>query len=253
MFSAFIVDDEPIARDNLIDAIKNHKQWQIARTYSSGSQLIEDVERDSPDVVFLDIKMPGDSGLSLAKKLLAQPKPPLIVFVTAFSEYAIHAFELYAVDYLLKPFDDARIARCVDKLQQALTNQTLFNDKVAAQDAWANTKPLKQLVIKSSASIRIIPTDDIEWLAANGNYVDIHHQGTKHLLRGSLKTVLSYLPKSQFIQVHRGVAVRFSMIREIKTLDDERSILTLSNNLELPVGKSFKQRLVSELFETRDR
>lgn len=249
MASVFIVDDEKSAQNNLIDSLKHHENWHVKRTYSSGSGLLECVQTEKPDVVFLDIKMPGSNGLAIAKELISLNNPPLIVFVTAFSEYALRAFELYAVDYLLKPFDDARISMCIKKLEATLSNSSLYDGMQEAQNAWANTKPLKQIIIKSSASIRIIPTEDIECLAANGNYVDIHHKGQRHLLRGSLKNVLSYLPEKTFVQIHRGYAVRFSMIREIKTLDDEKSVVVLSSTTELPLGKSFKPIVVSALLD----
>lgn len=247
MFSVFIVDDEKSAQNNLIDSLQHHSNWQVKDVFSSGEELLDAVQANKPDVVFLDIKMPGSNGLVIAKQLISLGKPPLIVFVTAFSEFALQAFELYAVDYLLKPFDDERIAMCIKKLEATLSSSSLYDGMQEAQSAWANTKPLKQIIIKSSASIRIIPTEDIEWLGANGNYVDIHHKGQKHLLRGSLKNVLSYLPEKTFVQIHRGYALRFSMIREIKTLDDDKSVVVLSNNTELPLGKSFKPMLVDAL------
>jgi two-component system LytT family response regulator len=248
MFSAFVVDDEPRARDNLVHALRLHAKWQNIQTYSSGKTLLVEVERLEPDVVFLDVKMPGENGLVLARQLLKLSKPPLLVFVTAFSDYAVTAFELYAMDYLLKPFDDARMSICINKLEHALLNHSAHQKALLTQNAWALTKPLEKIVIKSSNALRVIPTAQIFWLAANGNYVDIHHEEGKHLLRGSLKNILSCLPESEFVQVHRGIAARISLIREIKSLHDEQFSCTLITGDVLSVGKSFHKDLVASLY-----
>ncbi|MEL7313270.1 MAG: LytTR family DNA-binding domain-containing protein, partial [Pseudomonadota bacterium] len=184
---------------------------------------------------------------SIARKLMALRPTPLIVFVTAYSEHAVAAFELYAVDYLLKPFDDDRLAQCLARLEFALENQAAMSQAHEAQSNWAGDASLHRLVIKSSAAIRIIEIDQIRWIAANGNYVDIHHQDGKHLLRASMKHVLSKLPPGAFIQVHRGYAVRFDLIRELKNQDNDRAVITLATDETLPVGKSFRQPLLDRL------
>ncbi|MFK8029099.1 MAG: LytR/AlgR family response regulator transcription factor [Gammaproteobacteria bacterium] len=247
MFSAFVVDDESMARGNLIDALQQHNRWTNVQSFSSGKNLIKAVLAGNPAVVFLDIQMPGEDGLVIARALLKLRAPPLVVFVTAHSDYAVTAFELYAVDYLLKPFSDERLAQCISKLEHALDHRLSYENKRAAQDAWALTKPLDRLTIKTSTSIRVINIEQVRWIAANGNYVDIHHTDGKHLLRASLKQVLSTLPKPDFIQVHRGFAVRYDQISEVKTTDRERSIAVLSCGDSIPVGKSYRQELLRRL------
>lgn len=246
-FSAFIVDDEAMARGNLIDALQQHGRWAQLETYPSGKNLVAQVVNRRPHAVFLDIQMPGDDGIALARKLLALRAAPLVVFVTAHSEYAVEAFELYAVDYLLKPFSDDRLAQCVAKLEQALDHRPAYERRQAAQAAWAQSKPLERLVIKSSTSVRVIDTAHIHWIAANGNYVDIHHDDGKHLLRASLKHVLSRLPPNAFIRIHRGYAVRCDLIREVKTQGTDRSVAVLASGEALPVGKSYRRTLMNRM------
>lgn len=247
MFSAFIVDDERMARGNLMDALGRHARWRVSGDYASGASLVADVAVQRPDVVFLDIQMPGDDGLSLAKQLLAIEPAPLIVFVTAHSEYAVTAFELYAVDYLLKPFDDQRFAQCVARLENTLNDASALARAHTAQTAWATTAPLQRIVIKSSTSVRIIDVINVAWLQANGNYVDIHHTDGAHLLRASLKHVLASLPPERFVQVHRSYAVRADLIREVRNGDGERRVVVLSGGQTLPVGKSYYRGLLERL------
>lgn len=245
--SAFIVDDEPMARGNLVVSLQEHSGWSDLSTFSSCESLIANVIRQRPQVIFLDIQMPGDNGMSVARKILTLPHPPLIVFVTAHSEYAVAAFELYAIDYLLKPFSDERLAQCVAKLEYALNNELAYQRAHSAQTAWASDAPLKRLVIKSSASIRIVDVAEIQWIATNGNYVDVHGARDKHLLRASLKHLLSRLPQDDFIRVHRRYAVRFGLIREVKTKDNDRSVAVLASGEMVPVGKSFRRALLDRL------
>ena len=247
-YSVVVVDDEPMARANLVDALAKHDNWQVIQTFCSGAGLLQAVDEHQPDAVFLDIQMPGQDGLTLAKQLLTLSSPPLIVFVTAYSNYAVSAFELYAIDYLLKPFDDKRVSQCIGKLEAALGNNSVYREQINAQQAWAYKQAVSKLVVKSSANVRIIPVENIHWIADNGNYVDIHHSDGKHLLRDSLKHIALVLPKHDFIQVHRRFMVRRSMIRELCTVEDERLGVTLSNGQSIPVGKSFKADLVAAVF-----
>lgn len=237
---AFVVDDERMARGNLVHALSQHDRWEAVRCLANGRQLRCHVEADRPDVVFLDVQMPGDDGLTLGRQLLSLRPAPLIVFVTAYSEYAVAAFELYAVDYLLKPFDDQRFARCVQRLERLLEDRAEHERALVAQSAWAESAPLNRIVIRSSTSVRVIDVDDIHWLGANGNYVDIHHADGSHLLRASLKQVLASLPEGRFVRVHRGFAVRVDLIREVSSKDGERSAVHLASGRTLPVGKSFR-------------
>ncbi len=247
MRSAFIVDDETMARGNLIDALEQHGGWNVLQSLPSGEHLVAEVIKHQPDVVFLDIQMPGDDGMAIAKRLLRLQQAPLIVFVTAHSQYAVEAFELYAVDYLLKPFNDDRLAQCVARLEHQLDNHDAIDQARSAQTAWAESLTLDRLVIKSSTSVRIIETAQILWLATNGNYVDIHHTDGKHLIRASLKHLLDRLPTGEFIQLHRGYAARASLIRELKAGDGERQSAVLATGDTLPVGKSYRHALLDKL------
>ncbi|MEM6817716.1 MAG: LytTR family DNA-binding domain-containing protein [Pseudomonadota bacterium] len=245
--NAFVVDDEAMARGNLLSALERFPHWRIQATFASGDGLVAGVADGRPDVVFLDIQMPGETGLDLARQLLALKSPPLIVFVTAYSEFAVSAFEIYAIDYLLKPFDDERMAICVNRVESLIADGTAHGEVIRLQSEMVDSKPIRRVLIKSVNSVRVVDVESIHWLAANGNYVDIHHVGGKHLLRASMKQLFASLPESEFVQVHRGFVVRESLIEQLQTIDPDRSVIHLTTGDEIPVGKSFRRRLLDRL------
>lgn len=244
MFNAIIVDDESMARVNLKDALRLHKNWQCVAELSSGEQLLTCISEAGPEVVFLDIKMPGESGLALARELLKLQQPPLVVFVTAYDEHALSAFDLYAVDYLLKPFDSIRFSQCIRRLESILSGELSSTKAYEEQSAFLNAEPLQKLVIKSASSIRIVEIKDVQWVGACGNYLEIHHTEGRHLFRCSLKQLVTSLPTDQFIQVHRSYVVRTSLAREVHSLQEERFELHLSTGAKVPVGGTYKDRLL---------
>lgn len=249
--SLFVVEDEPKAQSNIRHAISNVSDWEVTRCYSSGENVVQDVELLSPDILFLDIQLPGEDGLSIARSVLQLPSPPLIVFITAFSQHAVTAFELYAIDYLLKPFDDARMLQCVQKIEQTLGNTKQYKQQLAAQGAWAERKPLQHIVINSSNRMQIIPSEEVTYLASNGNYVDIHHKNGVQLIRSSLKQMLTCFSANEFIQIHRGYAVRESLIREVYKGNEDKFSVTLNSGEQLPVGNTYKQSLMQRLIKAQ--
>ena len=248
-FNAIIVDDEAMARLNLADSLSKYQNWQCVAEQNSGIGVLEVIHEFAPQVVFLDIKMPGQNGLEVAKSILELPQPPLIVFVTAFDQHALAAFDLYAVDYLLKPFSQQRFGQCIERLETLLTGKLSIKEQVENQTAFLNQAPIKKLVIKSASSIRLVEIATIEWIAACGNYLEIYHREGKHLFRSPLKQILNVLPQPEFIQVHRSHIVRVELVREFRSLHDERYELELSTGSIVPVGGLFKDALVKRLYQ----
>lgn len=248
---ALIVDDEALARLNIRAALADYPQWQIAAELANGQELFEQLHRTPIDVLFLDIQMPGISGLELARKITALPKAPLIIFVTAYDHYAVEAFELFALDYLLKPFDDERFQRCLQRAEQALSHgshryyQNLWRHHTS-QDEGASTA-LSQLVIRSVGSIRLVPMADVRWFAASGNYVEVHHREGMHLHRVSLSYLEQQLEPSQFCRVHRGALVKLSEVREFHSLADDQYRVILSDGSPVKVSSSYKSVLLERL------
>lgn len=185
---AVVVDDEALARVNIRAALAEYPNWQLNAELGSGQALFETLRQQSADVVFLDIHMPGLNGMATARLLSTLPHCPLIIFVTAYDHYAVEAFELFALDYLLKPFDDERFQQCLARAEQALQDghyrqqQRLWQQHQEQQQhahqqrghqagGHQQAGRLQQLVIRSLGSIRLVPMDEVRWFAASGNYV----------------------------------------------------------------------------------
>jgi len=240
--NAIIVDDEALARLNLIEAIKDHPHWKLVAELSNANRLLETIDAHNADVLFLDIDMPGESGVDAAKKLTKlTTKIPHIVFVTAFDDYAIQAFEFYALDYILKPFDTERFKQCVARVDMLVANQQTFPPNY---EHFLNNKYLKKIIIKSTASIRVIDVENIFWLGTNGNYVEVHHTEGCHLHRGSLSNLIDFLDPKVFCRVHRQVVIRIDLARELKSTSDNKNRLVLANGDSVNVSDHYKAELL---------
>lgn len=173
MISAVIVHDEKLAQLNIKDALSDYPNWQIAGQYNSANALLDVLQNIKMDVVFLDINMPQKSGLELASVLLTLPNSPLIVFVTAYDDFALQALELCAIDYLLKPFDNPRFGQAVKRLELMLNLPKQSQQQV---QAFLKKQPIEKIIINSTGSVRVINMQDIYWFGTYGNYVEVHHK-----------------------------------------------------------------------------
>ncbi len=167
--TVILVDDEPLARINLRKAIERFTDWKIVLELENGENIESYVEQLKPSLIFLDIRMPKRNGLSAAGGLLTMENPPLIVFVSAYSEYALEAFELYALDYLLKPFSDDRFVQTVDRLNSVAGNSSLRRQIAQQQAGFAlEKKYLQVLIVRSIGVIQIVDLNDVLWIQGSG-------------------------------------------------------------------------------------
>jgi two-component system LytT family response regulator len=247
LISAVIVDDEEPARFNIRDALKTHRHWSIVGEASHGVQGLKLIESERPTVAFLDIHMPFKDGMSLANELTQADYCPIIVFITAFDHYAVQAFELYAIDYLLKPFDNPRFTAAIKRVEQLLLPGGLDRPIRQHYRNYIEAKYIERLVIRSAASIRIIDIKDVFWLSTESNYVAVHHHHGVHLHRISLNFLEQRLDPKIFIRTHRTAIVRLDMCVEIKTLTEHKSLVILSNGDEVSLSKTYKEPLLAYL------
>ncbi|TOY95068.1 LytR/AlgR family response regulator transcription factor [Vibrio fluvialis] len=224
--TALIADDEPLLRRHLNQSLADlWPQLTVVATADNGETALEAIHQHQPDIVFLDIRMPKLDGMALANKLKGLIKPPLVVFVTAFDEYALRAFDTNAADYLLKPVTESRLQQCCERLQQRLQSaQQTAPDmtQLISQLSQLNVKPSYLTWLKASKGeeIHLIAAADVLYLKAEDKYLSVYKQGERgieeYLLRSSLKELLAQLNPDQFWQIHRSVAVNVAKVDKVK-------------------------------------
>jgi len=245
---AAIIDDEPLARLNISTALSSISRWKVIAEFNGAEAAMIGLPELQVDVVFLDIKMPGQSGLELASSLQDLPNAPLIVFVTAHDDYALQAFELFAFDYLLKPFNNDRLKVAVDRVEACFAQNGALASIRNSQLRFRQPSPiLDQLVVRSVGSIRIIQICAVRWLRASGNYVEVGHSEGIHLQRVRLSFLEKHLDPRVFIRIHRSAIVRLSEIREVEPGSDDNGKVRLSDLSEHPFSSRYKAELFSSL------
>ncbi|MFP5392820.1 MAG: LytR/AlgR family response regulator transcription factor [Gammaproteobacteria bacterium] len=246
--TVFLVDDEPLARVNLRRAIERFTRWKVILELDNGEGVETYARQLQPSVVFIDIRMPKRSGLAAAAGLLTLAQPPLIVFVSAYSEYALQAFELYALDYLLKPFSDERFQQTVERLQSVADNAHARGCIERQQlDYGGEKKYLQVLIVRSVGVIRVVDLKDVLWFQGCGNYVEVILADEKILHRVSLGFLEENLDPGQFVRCHRGAIVRVAAIREIKTWDDGQMTLGLKNGDTPKLSPAYKAGVLAAI------
>ena len=246
--SVILVDDEPLARINLRKVIEQFTDWKIVLELENGDQIERYAEQLKPSLIFLDIRMPKRNGLSAAQGLLKMANPPLIVFVSAYSEHALEAFELYALDYLLKPFSDERFRQTVDRLNHIAGNSAARTQILRQQADFAQEKKtLQVLIVRSIGVIRIIDLKDVLWFQGSGNYVEVMLESEKVLHRVSIGFLEENLDPQQFVRCHRSALVRVSAIKEIKTLEDGQMTIGLKNGDTTKLSLTYKASLFAAI------
>ena len=245
-----LVDDEPLVREGVRDFLEGEPGVVIAGECSNGMEALGFLSRHQVDVLLLDIQMPELDGLGVAGELLREGGPA-IVFVTAFSEHAIKAFELNAVDYLLKPFDRARLLAAIGRArarrgngnQQELTRRlTAVLAELERDRGYA-----ERVLVKSDGRIRLVPVETIEWIEAADNYVRLHAAGQRHLVRETIASLESRLDPRRFARIHRSAMVNLSQIRELQpTFNGEYSVV-LASGAKLTLSRTYRDAVRERL------
>jgi len=249
LISALIVDDEKLARANIRCALEDYPHWRVIGECERGDLVLDSVIKLQPKVVFLDIKMPGLNGLKVCHQLQQLVHPPLIIFVTAYDVHAVEAFELCALDYLLKPFDDERLTKTLARIEKLLSvkqsqlQQVTQLDQITQND----TQILDTLIVRSVGRIQLIPVAQINWLSTAGNYIELHLDNQVILHRVSLSYLEKHLPDDDFIRIHRTAMVRLSQVSEFLTLADGQYAVILKSGDKVNVSQTHKERLLTRL------
>jgi two-component system LytT family response regulator len=250
--SVVIIEDEPPARAKLERFIGALDDFRVAGQADSVESAFAVIRSANPDVMFLDIRLGTRSGFEVLDGLRGCAAP-LVVFTTAYSEYAVRAFEVQALDYLLKPFDDERFLRSVDRIRAALAEPDRgdFEERVRRLLAgMPNRPPLpKQILVRSGERAFFLDVADIQRVSAAGNYVEVHAGGKTHLIRESLTDFVARLDATEFLRVHRSHVVRVGFIAELRPLFHGDYELVLHDGQRVGLSRRYKQLLPAAIRE----
>ena len=243
MIKAILIDDEPLARTILLNYLKDYPQVEVVEQCKDGFEAMKAINEHRPDLIFLDIQMPKISGLELLEIL---ENPPAVIFTTAFEEYAIKAFEQHAVDYLLKPISKSRFAKAIDKY---LANPSVQKDntKKLIEDRLDPSLFLERVLIKTGSTLKIIPTDQIIYLAADDDYVNVHTNEGSFLSNKTLSYFEGNLNPSNFVRVHRSFIIQIDQIKRIEPYEKDSYRAILTNESRVNVSKTGYPKLMKAL------
>ncbi len=255
-----VVDDELLARERIIDQLAHEPGVEVIGTADNGVSAIEAIRSKSPDLVFLDVQMPGKTGLDVVREIGAETMPATI-FVTAFDQYALRAFELAALDYLVKPFDDERFEQAFRRARQLielremgkLREQLLAvlqhgSQETPASRATADASGyLERIAVEMRGKVRVVPVEQIDYITADGPYAELHAGDKTHLIRETMNTLEERLDPRQFVRIHRSAIVRLQLVETLLRGAGGDYEVQLKGGLRIPVSRSRREELERRL------
>ncbi|MGH7599175.1 MAG: LytR/AlgR family response regulator transcription factor [bacterium] len=242
-----IVDDEPIAREGLRTLLSAEGNVEIIGECRNGREAVQAIRVQAPDLVFLDVQMPKMNGLEVIEQI-GVAQMPAVVFVTAYDQYALQAFEINAMDYLLKPFDEERFQKTLQRARKHFQQQNAQNlqERLAAVlDHFGNDQPKrpKRFVVKSAGRIFFVNVDEIDWIAAAGNYVQLHVGPQSHLLRQTMDAIEAMLDAEKFLRIRRSAIIHVERIKELKPLSKGEYQIILRDGTQLASSRRYRAKL----------
>lgn len=243
---ALIVDDEPLGREVIRELLSADHEIEIVGDCRNGAEAVRSVLESSPDLMFLDVQMPGIDGFGVLDAIPPE-RCPLVVFVTAYDQYAVRAFEVYALDYLLKPFDHERFEKALGRAKDQLRKQRdgELSERIASlvKDLKHPPKHLERLVIKNSGRVYFLKTDEIDWFEAEDNYVRLHVGKDSHLFRETLSSLETRLDPGRFLRIHRSTIVNIDRVKELQPWFHGEYRVVLVTGDELTLTRNYRHKL----------
>jgi two-component system, LytTR family, response regulator len=252
-----IVDDEPLARDCVRLALAGQSDIVVVAECANAAEAVRAIREEDPDLVFLDVQLPGQDGFAVIEET-GPSRMPAVILVTAFDQYALKAFDVHAVDYVLKPFEDARLLAAVDRARARIREAgpapgraalRALLESLATGDGGrrvATTDPghARRLMVRDGDSIRFVPVRDVDWFESDGNQVVLHVGTAAWRLRSTLKELLSRLDPALFARIHRGTIVQLSRIREVQPWFGGDYIALLHDGQKLRISRTFLEAVL---------
>lgn len=253
-YSVLVVDDEKHARTRILKYLNQDSEITIAGECANGKEAIKFIKAHSPQIVFLDIQMPGIDGLGVVEAI-GTDNMPAVIFVTAYDQYAVNAFKVNALDYVLKPVAEERLSEALKRAKDNLQKNDLgsLNTRLMALLNQMNSDTggyLDRLTIKSSDHIYFVKIDEIDWIEADDNYVRIHTSDKAHLLRETMKNLEKTLDPSVFLRIHRSTIVNMDRIKEIQQWFNNEYVVILKSGKELPMSRGYRDK-AKNIFKNR--
>jgi two-component system, LytTR family, response regulator len=241
---ALIVDDEPLARRGVVLRLRKFKDVEIAGECGDGQSAVERILEQSPDVIFLDIQMPGMDGFDVLRALPAESLPA-VIFLTAYEQHVLQAFDFHALHYLLKPVDDARFAAAVGRVRDLVDSKLKMEmaQRVMKMLGRATDGYASRFTVQSGPCIQIVMADDVEWIGAAGNYVELHANGRSFLLRETMGSLEQRLNPAKFLRIHRSRIVQSKGILELRSIENREFAVKLSDGSEHRSSRTYADRL----------
>lgn len=245
-----VVDDEPMGRERVLSLLQQEDDVEVIGECSDGTQAIAAIQQHSPDLVFLDVNMPGANGFGVIDAVGAD-RMPNVIFVTAYDEYALKAFEYHALDYLLKPFNRDRFQETLKHARASLERRRAgdLGRRLLAlvNDIKPDAPRLERLVVKSGGRVFFLRTDEIDWIEAAGNYVRLHLGDESHLFRETMNRMEARLDSRRFVRIHRSRIVNSERIKELQPWFNGEYVVILRNGTRLTLSRGYRDRLQDQL------
>jgi len=234
---ALVVDDEPLARQTLRSLLEREEDVEVVGECGDGPAAVEALRAGRPDLLFLDIQMPELDGFGVLREV-RNLQVPAVVFVTAFGQHAVQAFDEEATDYLVKPFDDDRFGRALDRVRSRIEDARRHASPEQQPGRW-----LERFAVECMGRISIVPVDTVQWIEAQDYYVQIHADGKEHLLRESLRNLESRLDPRRFARVHRSAIVNVGCVKQLRRRTHGEYALLLEDGTELKLSRTHRDQL----------
>lgn len=252
LIRVLLVDDEPLALSVIREMLQGDPQVEIVGESVNGREALEAIRIHTPDLLFLDVQMPELGGFEVLTSLEQERRQiPYVIFVTAYDQYAVRAFEVNALDYLLKPFDQDRFNSSWQRARTRILQERNggMDQRILAllEDLKAGNKYLERLVIKAGGRIYFLDINDIDWIEAEGNYVSVHSAKKTHLLRETISSLESQLDPKKFVRIHRSSIVRIASIRELQPWFHGEYRVNLENGTQLALSRNYRDKLQEAL------
>ena len=251
-----VVDDEPLARLGVISRLARHAGLSVVGECATGEEALSAIPRLMPDLVFVDIEMPGINGVELLRGL-SRPPGMQFVFLTAHEEYALEAFGVEALDYLLKPVDDERFDACIDRARRIIElyrqesrHARLYEERIGRQIV-DETGPVRRFTVRRGNEVSFIKAEDVDWIEGLGDYAGLHVQGRTHLIRETLGSLADHLDRHDFLRIHRSAIVQVDRIVRVQPLSNRDALVTLRDGQTLRASRNYSAALQDLLRNSR--